>query len=774
MATRTRLLRGPRRRAGRLRRGDQARVPAARPAVAPRRQPGGRRRPSGSRRSTRPTRSSPTRSGARRTTCSGRPATAATPGLRGRRRSAGSATSSTRSSAAPQAGARRGHRRPARTCATTCGSRSRRRSRAPRRRSSSPVLGRCETCSGSGAAPGSDAVDLPAVRGPRRGPLVAPDDARPDGQRLDVPALPGRGQADRRARAPPASGDGRTERKRTLRVTIPPGIDEGHQIRLSNEGEVGPRGGPAGSLYVAVHVAPHPTLRREGTELFYDADVSIAQAALGHDVTVPTVDGEEEVEIKAGTQPGTEIRLRGRGVPHLRRSGFARRSPRVGRTSSSPRSSRRAARAARGVARGGRRAGVGERRRDPREGPRRARLSAGGRSTRPGGLPAGAWLELAVAADVEAVEAVARSLAGSRRAARPWSRRSSSSRRAGRPHRRRRDRRSSGPTCPRGDPAAVAAGGRRGVGGARPSPGVRAPPDRRADDPRRPRGRLGRSVEGALPGPARRPTARHPADLARASRRAPATSCSRSTRAWRSGPGCTRRRGCASRPSRRRRGPRDGSPDAARPRRRLRLGHPRDRGAAAGAARRSASTPTRSRSRRRARTPRRNGSQDGMRAREGSLPTGEPPFDLVLANLIAACSSRSRRCSARSCGRRGAHRLRDLHRPRGGGRAGVRSGGPRDAGARRRGRLGRARGGATGLGRSACPTRVQSAGDARLFPLLLVTHIMLAVSLFLPSILLPFALRARRAADESPNRVRPVPAAGCRPTARWSSGSGSP
>jgi molecular chaperone DnaJ len=115
-------------------------------------------------------------------------------------------------------------------------------------------------------------------------------------------------------------GDGRTERRRTLRVTIPAGIDEGHQIRLSNEGEVGPRGGPAGSLYVAVHVAPHASLRREGTELYHELSISIAQAALGTRVTVPTVEGDEEVEIKPGTQPGTELRLRARGVPHLRRA----------------------------------------------------------------------------------------------------------------------------------------------------------------------------------------------------------------------------------------------------------------------------------------------------------------------------------------------------------------------------------------------------------------------------------------------------------------------
>ena len=78
---------------------------------------------------------------------------------------------------------------------------------------------------------------------------------------------------------------------------------------------------PAGILYVAVHVAPHPTLKRDGTELYYEAQVSIAQAALGTRITVPTVDGDEEVEIKPGTQPDTEIRLRGKGVPHLRRTG---------------------------------------------------------------------------------------------------------------------------------------------------------------------------------------------------------------------------------------------------------------------------------------------------------------------------------------------------------------------------------------------------------------------------------------------------------------------
>ena len=183
-----------------------------------------------------------------------------------------------------------------------------------------PVLVRCETCAGSGAKPGTNPQTCPQCGG--RGEVQSVRQTML-GQMINVTTCPrcrGEGKIIE-APCPTCHGDGRVEKRRTLQVTIPPGIDEGHQIRLSNEGEVGPRGGPAGSLYVAVHVAPHPTLRREGTELIYDADISVAQAALGTRINVPTVDGDEEVEIKPGTQPGTELRLRGRGVPHLRRSG---------------------------------------------------------------------------------------------------------------------------------------------------------------------------------------------------------------------------------------------------------------------------------------------------------------------------------------------------------------------------------------------------------------------------------------------------------------------
>ena len=182
-----------------------------------------------------------------------------------------------------------------------------------------PVLGRCDTCQGTGAKPGSTPVTCPQCEG--RGEVRSIRQTML-GQMVNVAPCP-RCHGEGRIVETPCEtcrGEGRTQRTRTLRVAIPAGIDEGHQIRLSNEGEVGPRGGAPGSLYVAVHVAPHPSLTREGTELFYEAELSIAQAALGTRIQVPTADGDEtEVEIKPGTQPGTEIRLRGRGVPHLRR-----------------------------------------------------------------------------------------------------------------------------------------------------------------------------------------------------------------------------------------------------------------------------------------------------------------------------------------------------------------------------------------------------------------------------------------------------------------------
>ena len=183
-----------------------------------------------------------------------------------------------------------------------------------------PVLARCDTCGGNGAKPGTEPITCPQcngrgeVRGVRNTML---------GQMVNVSVCGrcrGTGEIVEKA-CPVCRGEGRTEARRTLRVTIPAGIDDGHQIRLSGQGEAAPRGGAPGNLYVVAHVATHPDLRRQDTELFYDLSLSITQAALGARVRVPTAEGSELDEIKPGTQAGAEIRLRGRGVPHLRRTG---------------------------------------------------------------------------------------------------------------------------------------------------------------------------------------------------------------------------------------------------------------------------------------------------------------------------------------------------------------------------------------------------------------------------------------------------------------------
>jgi molecular chaperone DnaJ len=178
----------------------------------------------------------------------------------------------------------------------------------------------CQTCQGSGAADGSEpstcaqcqgSGEVREVRNTLLGQMVNVTPCgrcRGSGQVVEKPC-------------PACHGDGRAERQRTLRVTVPAGIDDGHQIRLTGEGEAAPRGGTPGNLYVVTHVEEHPVLKRDGTELYQELKLSITQATLGAEIPILTPDGEEMLEIKPGTQPGTEIRRRGKGVPHLRRPG---------------------------------------------------------------------------------------------------------------------------------------------------------------------------------------------------------------------------------------------------------------------------------------------------------------------------------------------------------------------------------------------------------------------------------------------------------------------
>jgi molecular chaperone DnaJ len=120
---------------------------------------------------------------------------------------------------------------------------------------------------------------------------------------------------------PECRGRGRVKQTKKVKIKIEAGIEEGTRLRVAGEGEAGERGGPPGDLYIVVHVKPHPQFKRRGDDVISEIKVSIPQAVLGTSVEVPTLDGEVQVTIPPGTQHGTYLRLKGRGIPHFRSFG---------------------------------------------------------------------------------------------------------------------------------------------------------------------------------------------------------------------------------------------------------------------------------------------------------------------------------------------------------------------------------------------------------------------------------------------------------------------
>ena len=530
MAQRARLLRGARRRAGRRRRRDQARLPQARPAVAPRRQH--RARGAGAVQGDQRGLPGPVRSpsaarqydmfGKAGVIGRGRPAMAEPPGFGGFS-DIFDAFFGGSMGGANRRGAR--DRRRAPTCATTSGSRSRRRCSGPRRRSSSRSSAGATPAGAAARSRAPSATQCPQCKG--RGEIRSIRQTML-GQMVNVsplPALPRRGQDHRDRRARRATARAAPSASARLRVSIPAGIDEGHQIRLSNEGEVGPRGGAPGSLYVAVHVAAAPDADPRGHRaLLRGRPVDRPGRARDED---PGADGRGRRTPRSRSSParspGTEIRLRGRGVPHLRRSVVARRPPRHRQRHVPTKLTQAPARAARGSTRRGR--------------ARRCRRT-------PGCARSWAWGERR-----------ARSRPTDRPARRPRPRRRGRARRAlARARRSPPTTRPSRP-CPRSCPGPRPAGRRvepafelvdEGLAArvdlARPAlvrahlplldvAAVRAAVARAErelghlqafglrpigdlDGTHRPRGRLGERVEGALPGAAGRPPDRDPPDVA--------------------------------------------------------------------------------------------------------------------------------------------------------------------------------------------------------------------------------------------------------------------
>jgi molecular chaperone DnaJ len=178
----------------------------------------------------------------------------------------------------------------------------------------------CGTCQGSGAEPGSSPVRCASCNGSGEVRQVRQTLLGSMVQVTTCPTCNGQGET---IPTPCSQCGGRGLERKTRRkvVQVPAGVDTGNQIRIAGEGQPGIDGGPMGNLYLVVQVKPHQYFRRRGNDVLLDLDINIAQAALGAEVKIPTVDGIETLKIPSGTQPGKVLRLRGKGVPSLRGGG---------------------------------------------------------------------------------------------------------------------------------------------------------------------------------------------------------------------------------------------------------------------------------------------------------------------------------------------------------------------------------------------------------------------------------------------------------------------
>lgn len=176
-----------------------------------------------------------------------------------------------------------------------------------------PTLATCEECDGSGARKGSSPVDCTTCGGIGQ---VRMQQGFFQVQQT-CPTCRGRGKmiSDPCGKC---HGQGRVEKRKTLSVKVPPGVDTGDRIRLSGEGEAGPDGGPPGDLFVQMSVRQHPIFERDGKNLYCEVPITFVAAALGGELEVPTLDGRVKLKIPAETQTGKLFRLRGKGVKPVR------------------------------------------------------------------------------------------------------------------------------------------------------------------------------------------------------------------------------------------------------------------------------------------------------------------------------------------------------------------------------------------------------------------------------------------------------------------------
>ncbi len=178
----------------------------------------------------------------------------------------------------------------------------------------------CSTCSGSGAEPGTTPTRCAACEGKGEIRQVRQTFLGSMVQTMTCPTCNGRGEI---ISSPCHTCRGSSLERKTVRkkVQIPAGVDGGTQIRLAGEGSPGVYGGPHGNLFILLDVKPHKFFKRRENDILLNLDINIAQAVLGAEVQVPTLDGDEKMKIPAGTMAGKVFHIKGKGVPHLRRNG---------------------------------------------------------------------------------------------------------------------------------------------------------------------------------------------------------------------------------------------------------------------------------------------------------------------------------------------------------------------------------------------------------------------------------------------------------------------
>ncbi len=170
----------------------------------------------------------------------------------------------------------------------------------------------CEDCRGTGAEAGTTPKICPDCKG--RGQII-----RSQGffaMRSTCPRCHGIGEVIDTP-CPNCNGGGRVPKTREVTVTIPAGVEDSMQLRLTGEGEAGRRGGVRGDLYCVIHIKPHLLFHRDGDDILLEVPIGFAQAALGTDIEVPTLSGKSKLTVPVGTQPGTVLRMRGIGLPRL-------------------------------------------------------------------------------------------------------------------------------------------------------------------------------------------------------------------------------------------------------------------------------------------------------------------------------------------------------------------------------------------------------------------------------------------------------------------------